>query len=86
MKLNKEEGHTMDASNPLRRRNKIIIGGRGREGPGWERGRGGKKGSQAQVWEETREKSRGPGEQIEIYSSGGWVTGGTSRKSQMPGM
>jgi hypothetical protein len=35
-KLNKKEGPSEDASNPLRRRNKIIMGERGRE-TGWER-------------------------------------------------
>jgi len=33
-KLNKNEGQSVDASIPLRRGNKIIMGGRGREGPG----------------------------------------------------
>jgi hypothetical protein len=33
MKLKKED-QSMDASGLLRRGNKIIIGGRGREGPG----------------------------------------------------
>ena len=36
MKLNKNEGTSVDISNPLRRRNKIIMGGREREGPGLE--------------------------------------------------
>ena len=43
MKLNKEEGPRVDSSIPLRRGNKIIIGGRGREGPRWEREMGRKK-------------------------------------------
>ena len=43
MKLNKKEGPSVDASIPLRRGNKIITGGRGREGPGWEREGGRKK-------------------------------------------
>jgi hypothetical protein len=38
MKPNKKGGPSVDASIPLRRGNKIIMGGRGREGPGWERG------------------------------------------------
>ena len=45
MKFNKKEGQSTEASNPLRRGNKIIIGGRGREGSRWERGEEGKKGS-----------------------------------------
>jgi hypothetical protein len=44
IKLNKKEGHSVYASNPLRRRNKIITGGRGKEGSGWERGGEGKEG------------------------------------------
>jgi hypothetical protein len=38
----KQEGSTSeDASIPLRLGNKIVMGGRGKEGPGWERrGRG----------------------------------------------
>ena len=35
MTLNKNEGPSVDPSIPLRRRNKIITGGRGREGPRW---------------------------------------------------
>jgi hypothetical protein len=38
MNLNKKEGQNVDASIPLRRRNKIIMGGRGIEGPRWEKG------------------------------------------------
>jgi hypothetical protein len=34
MKFNKMESQSVDASIALRRRNKIIMGGRGREGPG----------------------------------------------------
>ena len=62
MKLNKKEGQIVDASIPLRRGNKIIMGGRGREGPGWERRGGGKKLGQDQVGKETEEKFSGPGE------------------------
>jgi hypothetical protein len=40
MILNKKEGQSVDASIPLRRGNKIITGGKRREGPGW----GGEKG------------------------------------------
>jgi hypothetical protein len=34
MKLNKKKGQSVDASIPLRRGNKIILGGRRREEPG----------------------------------------------------
>jgi hypothetical protein len=37
-KYNKQKGPSKDVSFLLRRRKKIIIGGRGREGPGCERG------------------------------------------------
>jgi hypothetical protein len=36
--LNKKAGHSLDASIPRRRRNKIIMGSRGREASGWDRG------------------------------------------------
>ena len=36
IRLNKKEGPSVDTLNPLRRENKIIIGGRGREKPWWE--------------------------------------------------
>jgi hypothetical protein len=36
MKLKKEEGQSVDASNPLRRGDCIITGGRRSEEPGWE--------------------------------------------------
>ena len=39
-KCSKQKGASKDASIPLRRGNKIITGGRGREGSGWERGGG----------------------------------------------
>ena len=42
-KFNKQEGPTEDASIPLRRGNKIVTGGRGKEGPEWERDREGKR-------------------------------------------
>ena len=67
VKLNKKEGQNVDASIPLRRGNKMIRvdrkGGRGLDGI-WN-GEG--KGVWDQVWKETGEKSRGPGE---IRSSG----------------
>jgi hypothetical protein len=37
-KLDKKEGPSEDASIPLRRRNKITMGGRGKERTRWERG------------------------------------------------
>jgi hypothetical protein len=44
MTLNKKEGQSVDASTPLKRGSKIIIGGRRRKGPGGRgegRGKGG---------------------------------------------
>jgi hypothetical protein len=55
----------LDVSIPLRRGNKMIIGVRGRKGPGWGRGGRGQKGYMIRyggAWGETGEKSRGPGE------------------------
>jgi hypothetical protein len=43
MNLIRRKTQVMDTSNPLRRRNKIIMGGRGREGSEWGRGRGGER-------------------------------------------
>jgi len=37
MKVNKKEGQSLHATNPLRMGNKEIIGGRGKEGCWWER-------------------------------------------------
>jgi hypothetical protein len=56
MKLNEKENQSVDASIPLRRWNKIIRGGRGRGLGGIGEGTG-----KDQVWEETVEKSLGPG-------------------------
>ena len=42
-KFNKKAGPSKDASIPLRRGNKIIRGGRGREEPEWEKREGGVK-------------------------------------------
>ena len=36
MKLNKKAGQSVDASNLFRMGNKIMMGGRGREGSQWE--------------------------------------------------
>jgi len=38
MKLNKKKGSSVEAPIPLRKWKKRIMGGRGREEPGWERG------------------------------------------------
>jgi hypothetical protein len=64
MKLNKKEDESVHASVPLRRGNKMALGGKMREGPGQKMGGQGQKGveGQDQVWEKTREKSKGPGE------------------------
>ena len=51
----------MDTPIPLRRGNKIIMGGRRREGPGWERGGIGEVGRSIRYGGETGEKPRGPG-------------------------
>ena len=82
MKLNKKEGSSIDVSVLLRQGNKIITGGKGREGPGREREGRGIKGSRTRYGK--RQKFRGPGERIS--SSGGWEQEGTTRKSQMPEM
>ena len=60
-KFNKKEGPSEDASIPLRRGNKIIMGGRGREEPGWKRGGIGEVGRSIRYGGETGEKPRGPG-------------------------
>jgi hypothetical protein len=36
IKLNKKEGHSVNASIPLRTGNQINMGDRGREASGWE--------------------------------------------------
>ena len=67
-KVNKKEGPIEDASIQLRRRNKIIRGGRESEESRGERKRG-----QDQVWSrETGERSKGQGEYMEILGSRGW--------------
>jgi hypothetical protein len=60
-KLNKKEGSSVDTSNPLRRRNKIIMRDRRREGSGWEGEREGE-GGKIRYWGKTGKKSRGPRE------------------------
>ena len=58
MKLNKKEGQSVDASIPLRRGNKIIMGGRGKDlvEDGWgreKRGRSGVRGDRREVQRST---------------------------------
>jgi hypothetical protein len=60
MKFKKKEDQSVDALLLLRRENKIIMRGRGREGLQREKGDGGK-GGQDQVWEETEMICRGSG-------------------------
>jgi hypothetical protein len=56
-KLNKKKGPSDDASIPLRRKNRIIKGKRGRELS--ERGEGKEYRGQEQMWKETGERPRG---------------------------
>jgi hypothetical protein len=70
MKLNKEKDKSMCVSILPRKGNRIIRGGRGREGPGRERGGGGEKRGAGSGIGRDRDKSRGPGELIEMCSSG----------------
>jgi hypothetical protein len=44
-KVNKQKGPSEDASIPLEREKKKIMGGRGREGPGWKTRWDGEKGN-----------------------------------------
>ena len=68
IKVNKDKNPSEDASIPLKRRNSLITGVRGKVGPG-EKGEGEGKWGQDQVWGETGEKPRGPEELMEICSS-----------------
>jgi hypothetical protein len=61
-KPNKKEDPSEDASILLRRGNKIIMGARGREGPGWERGEGRRERIRYGGGRGTGKKPRGPGE------------------------
>jgi hypothetical protein len=56
MTSKKKEDQSVDASVPLRRWNKIIMGGREWEGLRRKKVGGGGKGGQDQVWEETGER------------------------------
>jgi hypothetical protein len=58
MKLNKKEGQCVYASNPLRRGNKIITEGRGRQGPEWENG-GNQKGGRTRFWKRQERSADG---------------------------
>jgi hypothetical protein len=49
-KVNKPKGPSENASIPLRRKKKAITVGRGREGSGWERERGGEKKNMIRYW------------------------------------
>jgi hypothetical protein len=66
--LSKKEGPSKDVRISLRRGNKIVRGGRGREETGWERGWGGEWRGQDQEWGETGERARGPEEGVEVSS------------------
>ena len=83
-KLSKKKGPSMDASITPRRENRIIMGGRCREEPRWERGVGGKWG-QEQVWGGRSEAQRASGMNGNMQLPGFGVRG-TSRKFQRPGM
>jgi hypothetical protein len=60
-KLKKKEDQSVDASDLLRRRNKIVTGGRGWKELGRKTGGREEKGKQDQVWEEMGEIYRGSG-------------------------
>ena len=82
----KQEGSTSeDASIPLRLGNKIVMGGRGKEGPGWERRGRGEQGDRIRYWEIRREAQR-----VSKISGNMQLpqaeSGEISRKSQRPGM
>jgi hypothetical protein len=59
-KFNKQKGPSEDASIPLRRGNKIIMGGSKREGPGREKGGSGHRGNGSRYGgRDRREAQRG---------------------------
>jgi hypothetical protein len=58
MKLKKTEDQSVDASVLLRRANKIIMGGKGREGPRRESGQGGKRWTRSGVGRDWGELQR----------------------------
>jgi hypothetical protein len=59
MKLNKKEVQSVDVSILFRRENKIITGGRGREGLGWELEGGRKRGAGSSMGIDMRENPEG---------------------------
>jgi hypothetical protein len=61
-KCNKKEGPSEDASIPLGWVKEMITGGRGRDGPRWERGEGWERGNRIRYGGGTGEKPRGPGD------------------------
>jgi hypothetical protein len=61
MRLKKKDNQSVEVSILLRMGNKIITGGRGREGSERDRGGGGKKRREDHVWKGTGEKYRGSG-------------------------
>ena len=76
--LNKKEGPSEDTWISLRRGNKLVMGGRGREGPVWARGMG----RQDQAWGEAGESPRGPEGWMEICRCHESGIGGFSKKFQ----
>ena len=84
MKLNKKEGQRMEVSMPLRWVKKIIIRGRGKEGPGWGwEGRWQRWGGGGRIRYGKREKRNPEGqENKEKYVAG---VAGTTIMSLMPG-
>jgi hypothetical protein len=79
MKLNKKEGSSVDNSIPLRRRNKIIMGGRRRERTGW----GGGSGTGSGMGGDRREAQRARRMNSNMQELE-WEAGRTSRKSHRP--
>ena len=79
MKLSRKEGQSVNALILLRRGNKIIIGGRGREGLG---GRGEEEGKGVRFRYEKRQERSPEGQ--ENWEGG--TGAGNTRKSQTPGM
>jgi hypothetical protein len=80
-KCNKKTVPSEDASIPLRTWKKIFMGGKGRERPGWERGRGERRKGSDVVVGRTGQEPREPGEWMEKSSMGR----GDPRKYQRPG-
>jgi hypothetical protein len=83
MKSKNKEDTSVYASVLLRRGNKIIMGGRGREGP---------KRKRTEKWKRERGRGKRHGRTIEglgilteVCNSEGWEPPVATRKSQMPG-